>query len=252
MNTIKPHITLVGAGPGDPELLTIKALRALEGAKVVLYDALCNPTLLNYAKSAKHKICVGKRAGKHSYKQEDIHLLMVQYAYRYGSVVRLKGGDPFVFGRGFEEVEYAQAFGISVDVIPGISSAIAVPASQQIPVTHRGMSESFWVVTATTKNGKLSADISLAAQSSGTVVILMGLRKVEVIAEIYRELGRQDLPAMVIQNGTLENEKMVVGTIDEIPQLVKQASIATPAIIVVGQTVSLHSSFVSQLQKHRA
>src|SRR5690606_19391839 len=122
---LSPKITLVGAGPGDPELLTIKALKAIQKASVILYDALSNEAILAEASANAVKVYVGKRAGQHSYKQSEINLLLVQYAFRYGEVVRLKGGDPFVFGRGYEELEYAESFGIEVDVIPGISSSIS-------------------------------------------------------------------------------------------------------------------------------
>ena len=156
----KPYLTLVGAGPGDPELFTLKGVKALSTADVVLYDALVNKDLLDYAPAKAQKVFVGKRAGKHSLKQEEINELIVEYAFNYGHVVRLKGGDPFVFGRGHEEIAYAAAFGIDSSVVPGISSSIAVPEMQKIPVTARGYSESFWVVTGTTKEGELSKDIA--------------------------------------------------------------------------------------------
>ena len=243
-----PHIALIGAGPGDPELITLKALRRLEQADVVLYDALSNPQILEYAPQAR-KIFVGKRAGKHSFRQEDIQLLMVQSAYKFGRVVRLKGGDPFVFGRGHEELEYAKAFDIPVEVIPGITSAIAVPAAAEIPVTCRGIAESFWVVTATTKAGALSADIKHAAASSATIVILMGLRKLEQIVATFKKLGKEHTPAMVIQDGTLPNQRMVFGPLSELPSKVQEQKIGTPAIIVVGQSVSLHPEFIIQLSE---
>ena len=136
----KPKLTLVGAGPGDPDLITVKGMKAIASADVILYDALVDKDLLNYAKTDAIKIFVGKRGGKRSIKQEQINLLIVKYAYQYGSVVRLKGGDPFVFGRGHEELEYAENFGILTEIIPGITSAISVPALQGIPVTRRGIS----------------------------------------------------------------------------------------------------------------
>ncbi len=238
-----PRITLVGAGPGDPDLLTLKGARALAEADVVLYDALANRAILELAPHAR-KIHVGKRAGKHSRKQEDIQFLMVQYAYRHGHVVRLKGGDPFVFGRGHEELEYAKAFGIPAEVVPGISSAIAVPAAQGVPVTRRSVAESFWVVTATTKEGKLSEDLALAVQSSATIVILMGLRKLPQITRLFRAAGKAQVPALVVQNGTLPNERKVLGTIDTIEEQVAQAKLGTPALIIVGETVKLHAEYV--------
>lgn len=241
-------ITLVGAGPGDPELLTVKGLRAIKNANAILYDALVNPDLLKNASPNAKLVCVGKRAGKHSFKQDEIQLLLVRYAYEYGHVVRLKGGDPFVFGRGYEELEYARAFDIDVEVVPGISSAIAVPASQNIPVTCRNVSESFWVLTATTKSGKLSDDIALAAQSTATLVILMGMRKLPDITRIFRDLNKSSMPVLVIQNGTLPNEKVAVGTMDDIESRVAEAKMGTPALIVVGYTVTLHPAFIEKVK----
>ena len=245
---VDPRITIVGAGPGDPELITVKGMKALQQADVVLYDALANAALLEYTPNGSLHICVGKRAGKHSHKQPDIQMMMVQHAFKYGHVVRLKGGDPFVFGRGYEELEYAKAFDIPVSVVPGISSAIAVPASQNIPVTKRAIAESFWVVTATTKEGKLSKDLALAAQSTATIIILMGRRKLHKIVALFKKEGRWDMPIMIIQNGTLPEEKVVVSTVEHIEKEADKAQIGTPALIVVGETVSLHPHFMEAVQ----
>ncbi|MCB0689310.1 MAG: uroporphyrinogen-III C-methyltransferase [Saprospiraceae bacterium] len=243
-----PKITLVGAGPGDPELITLKGIKALESADVILYDALANEELLNYAPVHALKVCVGKRAGKHSLRQENIEKLMVKLAFEKGHVVRLKGGDPYVFGRGHEELEHIQSFGIAVSVVPGISSAIAVPASQNIPVTRRDLSESFWVVTATTKRGTFAQDIRLAAASSATVIILMGLGKLREIVDAFQTLGKGDQSVMIVQNGTLPNEKCVVSSINHIEKLVQEKNIGTPAVIVVGDVVNLHPSIAQQIQ----
>ena len=143
---MKPKLTLVGAGPGDPDLISVKGVKALKQANVILYDALIDPILLNYAKKDCQKVYVGKRAGIHSLSQEEINQLIVDYALKFGHVVRLKGGDPFVFGRGFEELLFATTNGLEIAVIPGITSAIAVPAIQGIPITSRGINESFWVL----------------------------------------------------------------------------------------------------------
>jgi uroporphyrin-III C-methyltransferase len=151
--------------------------------------------------------------------------------------VRLKGGDPFVFGRGSEEIEYAEAHGIHTEVVPGISSAIAVPASLKIPVTARGISESFWVVTGTTKAGAISGDIALAAQSTATIVILMGLSKVEAIMETFAAHGKSDIPVAIVQNGSLPNQKSVIGTASSIASLAAANEISAPAIIIVGEVV---------------
>ncbi len=240
---ISPQITLVGAGPGDVDLITIKAIKALKTANVVLYDALVNEELLTYAPETATKVFVGKRSGEHSYSQEAVNKLMVDYALNYGHVVRLKGGDPFVFGRGYEELEYAASFNIPTQIVPGISSSVGVPGLQQIPVTHRGLSESFWVVTGTTANGNISEDLYQAAQSKATVVVLMGINKLKEITEIFKAEGKIQLPVAVIQNGTTENEKVAIGVVDTIVDLVAEKGIKSPALIVLGEVVSLHPQF---------
>ncbi|PZX59831.1 uroporphyrin-III C-methyltransferase [Algoriphagus ratkowskyi] len=236
-NIIQPKVSLVGAGPGDPELITLKAVLALNKADVVLYDALIDPVLLEHAPDSALKIFVGKRVGKHSQPQEDTNQLCVSLAKKHGHVVRLKGGDPFVFGRGSEEIEYIEAFGVATEMIPGITSAIAVPASAGIPVTKRGVSESFWVVTGTTTAGELSKDLALAAQSTATVVVLMGTRKLEEIAQVYRRFGKADLPIAIIQSGTTNEEKITAGFIGDIVQKAEEAKVEAPAIIIIGEVV---------------
>ena len=154
-----PRLTVVGAGPGDPELITLKAIKTIMSANVILYDALINNDLLDFALPNAELIFVGKRKGCYVYQQEQINELIVSRAKSHGHVVRLKGGDPFIFGRGAEEIEYAKQFGVETYVVPGISSSFAVPAYQGIPLTKRGASESFWVITGTTKNHQLSNDI---------------------------------------------------------------------------------------------
>ena len=242
MKSNKPHIAIVGAGPGDPEFITLKGLKSLQSSDVVLYDALANSALLDYAPQALH-IFVGKRAGKHSLRQDEINLLMVQSAFRYGRVVRLKGGDPFVFGRGHEELEFAKTFAIETTIIPGISSALAIPLGQEVPLTKRGLSESFWVITATTKSGRLSRDITLACQSTATVVILMGIRKLEQIARLFQEAGHGEKPVMIVQNGSLQNERKILGSVDTIVDIARKEKIGTPGIIIIGETVRLHKEY---------
>ena len=243
-----PKISLVGAGPGDPELITVKGLKVLQSADVVLYDALSNPALLAEASENALKIYVGKRANWHRYSQAEINLMLVQYAYAYGHVVRLKGGDPFIFGRGHEELEYIDAFGIQTEIIPGISSCYAVPELQQVPLTKRGISESFWVITGTTSSGALSNDIALAAQSTATVVILMGMKKLPQIVQLFQEQGKGETPVLVIQNGSLPNERKALGTINTIVEEVQKEGLATPAIIVIGSVVDLHPERMAKLE----
>ena len=176
-------VSLVGAGPGSEDLITVRGLRVLQSADVVLYDALVSDGLLSLIDSDIPKIYVGKRCGKHSFTQDDINIMIVENAFRFGHVVRLKGGDPFVFGRALEEIEYVESFGIPVSVVPGVSSALAVPASQGMPMTLRGVSSSFWVMTATKRDGSFTEDLKFAAQSSATMVILMGVRKLKEIVD---------------------------------------------------------------------
>jgi uroporphyrin-III C-methyltransferase len=232
-----PRVTLVGAGPGDPELITVKGINAIKSADVILYDALVSTQILDLIPAGIQALSVGKRAGSHAFTQEEINELIVEFAYLYGHVIRLKGGDSFVFGRGWEEIQYAESHGVRTSVVPGISSAIAVPASANIPVTARGVSESFWVVTGTTKTGQVSADVALAAQSSATVVILMGLKKIHEIMGLFESFGRGETPVAVIQNGTLPNQKNVLGTVATISGLTSEEQLGPPAIIVVGEVV---------------
>ena len=236
-NRIKPQVTLVGAGPGDPDLLTIKGAKALAEANVVLYDALSNEELLSYAPKKALKIFVGKRKGCHAYSQDEINQLIVDNALTYGHVVRLKGGDSFIFGRGSEEIEFVESFGIPTSVVPGISSSIAVPASQGISLTKRGVSESFWVITGTTSARKLSNDVALAAQSTATVVILMGMSKLDQIVALFQNESKGEMPVAIIQNGTTPEEKVGIGTIDNIQKVVAENNLSSPAIIVIGEVV---------------
>lgn len=237
MAEVKPSLTLVGAGPGDPELLTIKAIKTIRAANVVLYDALVSDDILALIPQGIPAWSVGKRAGVHSHLQEDINGIIVTMARKYGHVVRLKGGDPFVFGRGYEEMHYAAQHGLSVAVVPGISSALAVPASVNVPLTARGISESFYVITGTTKTGDISKDIELAAQSTATVVILMGLSHIDRIMSSFTRAGKADIPVTVVENGTLPTMRSVTGTVSTIAKLVADNAIAAPAVIVVGSVV---------------
>lgn len=243
---IYPKVTLVGAGPGDPELLTLKAFSAIKSADVILYDALVNTEILKHASPEAVMIYVGKRNHEHTFSQEQINTLIVNYAYTHGHVVRLKGGDPFVFGRGQEEINYVQAFNIETAVVPGISSSIGVPALVGIPVTHRGASESFWVITGTTRNNDLSNDVRLAAKTNATVVILMGLSKLNEIVAVYKQEEKFDTAVGLIHNGSLKTEKTVVGTIDNILAKAMKENIEAPTVIVIGDVVKQHPNFLEE------
>jgi len=243
-------LTVVGAGPGDVELITLKAIKALQSADVVLYDALVDTELLEYAPQAEH-IFVGKRRGCYSYQQEQINELIVSRAKSHAHVVRLKGGDPFVFGRGSEEMEYAAAHGVEVAVVPGISSCLSVPAAQHIPVTKRGSAESFWVITGTTKEHKLSNDVALAAKSSATIVILMGMSKLSEIVALFKKEGKSETPIAIIQNGTRADEKVGVATINSIEREVVRQELANPAIIIIGEVVRHREQIIAIQEKYQ-
>jgi uroporphyrin-III C-methyltransferase len=240
-------LTVVGAGPGDVDLITLKGIKALQSADVVLYDALVSKELLAYAPKAE-QIFVGKRKGCYAYQQEQINDLIVERAQQGKHVIRLKGGDPFVFGRGAEEMEHAAAVGVEVAVVPGISSSVSVPASQHIPVTKRGAAESFWVITGTTKEHKLSNDVALAAKSSATVIILMGMSKLGEIMQLFKNEGKENIPVAIIQNGTTENEKIGIGTVASIENKAKEQQLANPAIIIIGEVVN-HRQKIQDIQK---
>lgn len=244
----KPKLTVVGAGPGDVDLITLKAVKVLKKADVVLYDALVNKELLDFINPEAELIFVGKRRGCYKYQQEQINELLVARAKTDGHVVRLKGGDPFIFGRGAEEMEFVASFGIETAMVPGISSSMAVPAHQNIPLTKRGSSESFWVITGTTKEHKLSNDIALAAKSKATVVVLMGMGKLPEIIKLFQQENKNDLPVAIIQNGTRSNEKVGVGTVDTILEVVKEQELSNPAIIVLGEVVK-HRAILENVEK---
>ena len=240
-------LLLIGAGPGDPKLLTLKAVEGLQSADVVLYDALANPELLKYCSKDCELVYVGKKSGIHQYQQIYINDMIVEFGQKYETVVRLKGGDPFVFGRGHEELEHAKSYGMEVEVIPGVSSALSVPATHEIPLTRRGINESFWVITGTTSTLELSSDIHLAAQSSATVVILMGMRNLPKIVEIFTAARGAGEAIGIIQNGTCENEKKVFGELHEILELVETHKMSSPAIIAIGEVVRLTPTFEQRL-----
>ncbi|SNC65614.1 uroporphyrin-III C-methyltransferase [Hymenobacter gelipurpurascens] len=237
--TKQPRLTVLGAGPGDPELLTLKGARVLGEADVILYDALANNELLQYARPDAITVFVGKRRGLRSYSQDEINALIVENALLYGHVVRLKGGDPFVFGRGREEMLYAEQHGLATDYVPGISSAVAAAGSVGIPVTHRGASEGFRVITATTATGELSGSVAEAARSRTTTVILMGLGELERIVGLFSQHGQANTPAAIVQNGTLPSARLVTGTVAELPARVAAAGLGAPAIIIIGEVTRL-------------
>jgi uroporphyrin-III C-methyltransferase len=236
----RPKLTVVGAGPGDPDLITVKAIKALKSADVVLYDALIADELLDYCKPDTEKIYVGKRPGE-SHSQDAINFMIVEKAYMYGHVVRLKGGDPFIFGRGMEEIEYAKNFGLETAYIPGISSSVAAAGYAGIPLTTRGVSESFWVITGTKTDGSLSKDLEMALQTTATIVVLMGMNKLAQIAEICEDLGKENLPVAIIQNGTTDKAKLGIGLAKNLKAVAEENDLSNPAVIVLGEVVKYAS-----------
>jgi uroporphyrin-III C-methyltransferase len=230
---IQPELIVAGAGPGDPELISLKALRALQEADVVLYDNLINKTLLDHTREDCEKIYVGKQPYGDYTPQETIHALILEKAFAKGKVVRLKGGDPFIFGRGYEEILFARQHGIATSYIPGITSMQAV-GLDDIPLTFRTLSESIWVLTGTKKDGSLSGDLKKAMNSKATVVIYMGVKKLPEIARTYVEEGQGEMPAAIVQYASLPNRKVVRGSIKDLPALVQQHQLTHPAVLIIG------------------
>ncbi|MEO5995409.1 MAG: uroporphyrinogen-III C-methyltransferase [Chitinophagaceae bacterium] len=235
---IKPELIVVGAGPGDPELLTMKAYKALQEADVVLYDNLINKELLQFTRADCEKQYVGKQPYGNYTPQETILELIREKAFSKGKVIRLKGGDPFIFGRGFEEILYARGLGIPASYIPGITT-MQTAGLEDIPLTHRNISEGFWVMTGTKKDGSLTNDLKLAIQSNATVVIYMGMKKLSVIAETYNDVGLGNMPAVIIQHATLPQKKLAKGFIKDLPSLAEQQHISHPALIIIGRVVDI-------------
>jgi len=233
-----PELFVLGAGPGDPELITVKGYKILQQANVILYDNLANKALLDIAKADCEKIYVGKHPYGSYTPQETIHEMIKHYAFTKGSVVRLKGGDPFIFGRGFEEIMYAREQGIKTHFIPGISSMQA-SGFLDIPLTHRAMSEGIWIITGTKKDGTLSADLKLAMQSNATVVIYMGMKQIDSIAETYVAEGRGQTPAAIIQHASLPHQKAVKGLVKDLPEMAAKHQLTYPAIIIIGEVAGL-------------
>ena len=233
------NVYLTGAGPGDVELLTLKAARVIKEADVVIYDRLANPEILKMAKDGCEFVYVGKEDGRHIMPQEEINEVIYQNSLKYENVVRLKGGDPFVFGRGGEEAIYLQERGQTFEIIPGITSAVSAPAYAGIPVTHRGVAVSFRVVTGHESPNKKESQIPWDNfKTDDTIVFLMGLHNLPKISKKLQEVGKPaDYPCAVISRGTTKDQTVVVGTLDDIVK--KSKGVPTPALIIVGHVVEL-------------
>jgi uroporphyrinogen III methyltransferase / synthase len=236
-------VYLVGAGPGDPELITVKAQRCLETADAVVYDYLANEQLLSYLKPEAQRIYVGKQAGQHTLSQEAINALLVELAHTHAAVVRLKGGDPCVFGRGGEEALALAAHQVPFEFVPGIPAAIGAAAYAGIPVTHRAVATSVTFVTgheAEKPDDSASVDWARIADSADTLVIYMGVKNLPVIAQKLMEAGRPpDTPAAIIQRGTYLSQTTVVGALATIAEQAADAGIMPPSLTIVGDVVSL-------------
>jgi uroporphyrin-III C-methyltransferase len=243
---IYAELFVLGAGPGDPELITVKGYKILQQADVILYDNLANKELLAVAKHDCEKIYVGKQPYGSYTPQETIHEMIKHYAFTKGKVVRLKGGDPFIFGRGFEEIMYARANGIKTHFIPGITSMQA-SGLEDIPLTHRATSEGIWMITGTKKDGTLSADLKLAMQSNATVVIYMGMKQLAVIAATYTEQDKATTPAAIIQHASLPQQKMAVGLVKDLPAMAADNALTYPALIIIGDVVNFRSQSITNL-----
>ena len=232
-------VHLVGAGPGDPDLITVKALKLLQTADAIVYDRLANSQLLDHAQPQWDLVYVGKKNDQHSLPQEQICELLMLLARCGKNVVRLKGGDPFFFGRGGEEIEYLQQHDISCEIVPGNTAAIGCAASTQIPLTHRDHAHAVTFITGHRQNGQMHINWDLALQKDSTVVFYMGLSN---IGEITRQLIDRgcpsSMPFAVVAQGTSNEQQVVVGTVSDIARKVQQSSVSSPALLIMGEVVS--------------
>lgn len=242
---MKGNVILVGAGPGDPGLLTQKGREALEQAQVVVFDRLVSPAVLALIPPEAEAIDVGKESSHHLVPQKQINRILLEKAQAGKRVVRLKGGDPFLFGRGGEELELLAEQGIDFQVVPGVTSALSVPAYAGIPVTHRDFCSSLHIVTGHAKAGsELHIDFDALRRTGGTLVFLMGVSSLPKICQGLLEVGMEpSMPAAVVESGTLPSQRKVVSTLEKLPEKARDARIKSPAIIVVGKVCGLSDCF---------
>lgn len=233
-------VYLVGAGPGDAELITVKAIRLLKKADIVLYDYLVNPCLLEYCGKDCVKVYVGKRDKQHTYPQEEINRMLAEYTQKYDCVVRLKGGDPFVFGRGVEEIRMMLSNGIDYEVVPGITSGVAVPAYMGIPVTARNVASSVAFVTGHSAKGAYThVDFQALAKAVDTLVVYMGVSNTgRIVRELTKGGKSKDTPVALIRWGTYPQQQMVKGTLETIVEVLRGTAFKPPALLIVGEVVN--------------
>ena len=240
-NKANGRATLVGAGPGDPDLLTLRAVRAIQSADAVLFDALIDPAILELARPDARRIDVGKRCGRHAMKQAAINRLIVSLAQSGAHVVRLKGGDPFVFGRGGEELDSLRAAGVPVDVVPGVTAACAAAASLQIPLTHRDMARSLHFVTGHGSDGEVPAhDWRALAASGGTIAAYMAVKTLRQVTTSLLEAGlAAATPAVAVENASRPNEAHVHGTLGTLADLMEASRPDGPTLVMIGSVVAM-------------
>lgn len=237
------RVYLVGAGPGDPELLTLRAVRLLQQTEVVVYDHLVSSAVLDFVPPGAERIYAGKRRNEHTMRQEQINALLIKLALQGKQVVRLKGGDPFIFGRGGEELQALAAHGVAFEVVPGITAASGVSSYAGIPLTHRDHAQTCLFVTGHLKDGSADLDWPSLVRANQTVVIYMGLGG---LADICRQLmahgAAPDLPIAVVQDGSIASQKVVTGTLSNIPERVTREGLRSPCLTIIGDVVKLHDS----------
>ncbi len=232
-------VYLIGGGPGDPELITLKAARILSESDVVLYDRLINDKILKHCRSDAQKIFVGKTSGNHPVDQNEIHSLLVNYAREYRIISRLKGGDPMIFGRGGEEREFLRARGIECEIVPGVTAACAAAASFSLPLTHREFSSRIILMTGHRREDGASDFAGLSLKGC-TAVVYMGVAELESIAANLIEAGnRRDMPAAVIENASLPNQRMITAPLEKIAASAQREKIISPALVIIGETAGL-------------
>ena len=237
------RVYLVGAGPGDPELLTLRAVRLLQAADVVVYDHLVSVAVLDFVAPGAERIYAGKRRNEHTLRQEQINALLVRLGQEGKQVVRLKGGDPFIFGRGGEELQALATQGVAFEVVPGVTAASGVSAYAGIPLTHRDFAQRCLFVTGHLRDGSADLDWPSLVRTQQTVVIYMGLTGLpDICRQMVAHGALPDLPVAVVQDGSIATQRVVTGTLETITQLVQQAGLRSPSLTIIGEVVRLHAS----------